>query len=138
MKNLILTIVFTLSAFLGYSQENGITITVTVDNLTSDKGITAFALHTKDTFMKSDGILNVASTIKDGKVKITFDNVQTGEYAILGLHDVNENGRMDFSENGMPIEGFGTSNNVMAFGPPQYEDSKFKFEDKDVELSIRF
>jgi len=134
MKNLILTIVFTMTAFLGYSQENGITITVTVDNLTSDKGIAAFALHTKDTFMKSDGILNVASTIKDG----TFDNVQPGEYAILGLHDVNENGRMDFSENGMPIEGFGTSNNVMAFGPPQYEDSKFKIEDKDVELSIRF
>ncbi|WP_411894433.1 DUF2141 domain-containing protein [Winogradskyella sp. A2] len=138
MKNLFLTIVFTLTTFLSFAQDNGITITVTVDNLTSDKGIAAFALHTKDTFMKGDGVLSVDSTIKEGKVTVKFENVKPGEYAIIGLHDANENGRMDYRENGMPLEGFGTSNNVMSFGPPQYEDSKFVVENKDLEFNIRF
>jgi uncharacterized protein (DUF2141 family) len=138
MKNLFLTIVFTLSTFLSFAQDNGITITVTVDNLTSDKGIAAFALHTKDTFMKGEGVLNVESTIKEGKVTVTFENIKPGEYAIIGLHDANENGRMDYRENGMPLEGFGTSNNVMSFGPPQYHDAKFNVADKDLEMNIRF
>lgn len=138
MKNLFLTIVFTLSTFLSFAQDNGITITVTVNNLTSDKGIAAFALHTKDTFMKGEGVLNVESTIKEGKVTVTFENVKPGEYAIIGLHDANENGRMDYRENGMPLEGFGTSNNLMSFGPPQYQDAKFNVADKDLEMNIRF
>ena len=138
MKNLILTFTFTLSTLLSFSQTDGITITVSVDNLTSDKGIVAFALHTKETFMRGEGVMNTGSAIEKGKVVVTFKNVQPGEYAIIGLHDVNENGRMDYRENGMPLEGFGTSNNVMAFGPPQYDDAKFKVEDKDLEFNIRF
>ena len=138
MKNLILTFTFTLSTLLSFSQTDGITITVSVDNLTSDKGIVAFALHTKETFMRGEGVMNTGSTIEEGKVVVTFKNVQPGEYAIIGLHDVNENGRMDYRENGMPLEGFGTSNNVMAFGPPQYDDAKFKVENKDLEFNIRF
>ena len=45
---------------------------------------------------------------------------------------------MDFNESGMPLESYGTSNNVMTFGPPQYDDAKFKVENNDLELNIRF
>jgi uncharacterized protein (DUF2141 family) len=138
MKNVILTIAFVCSLTFGFAQDKGITITVTVDNLTSDKGKASFSLHTSETFMKGGGIMNASSEIKDGKAVITFINVKPGEYAILGMHDANENGRMDFRENGMPLESYGTSNNVMAFGPPQYEDAKFIVEDKDLELNLRF
>ena len=138
MKKLVLVFTFALSSVLSFAQNEGITITVTVDNLTSDKGVVAFALHTEDTFMKGAGIMNAESKIESGKVIITFKNVQPGEYALLGLHDANENGRMDYRENGMPLESFGTSNNVMAFGPPQYDDAKFKVENEDLDLNIRF
>jgi uncharacterized protein (DUF2141 family) len=138
MKNVILTIAFLFSIAFGFAQDNGITITVTVDNLTSDKGNASFSLHTANTFMKGAGIMNASSEIKNGKAIVTFTNVKPGEYAILGMHDANENGKMDFRENGMPLESFGTSNNVMAFGPPQYDEAKFKVEDKDLNLKIRF
>jgi len=138
MKKLVLLFTFALSTVLSFAQNEGITITVTVDNLTSDKGIVAFALHTEDTFMKGAGVMNAESTIKEGKVSIKFENVKPGEYAIIGLHDTNENGRMDYRENGMPLESFGTSNNVMAFGPPQYDDAKFKVENEDLDLNIKF
>ena len=56
----------------------------------------------------------------------------------MALHDENENQRMDFRGNGMPLESYATSNNTMAFGPPQYDDAKFIVDDKNIELSIRF
>ena len=140
MKNFILTIVLALSATFSYSQEEdtGITITVTIDNVANDNGKVLMSLHTSETFMKGKGIQDMESKIKDGKITITFENVLPGEYAILALHDENDNKRMDFQDNGMPKESFGMSNNVMLMGPPQYDDAKFKVESEDLELNIRF
>ena len=139
MKNLILTFVLALTTLFSFSQEDkGITITVTIDNVKNDTGKVTMSLHTSETFMKGNGVMNAETEIKEGKVTITFENVQPGEYAIMALHDENGNERMDFRENGMPLESYGTSNNVMAFGPPIYDDAKFNVEDKNLELNIRF
>jgi len=138
MKHLILTIALVFTSFFSFAQTEGITITVTIDQVKSDNGKVVMSLHSKDTFMKGAGIMNAESKIKDGKVTITFENVKPGEYAIMALHDENENDRMDFENNGMPKEDYGTSNNVMAFGPPKYDNAKFTAEDKNLELKLRF
>jgi uncharacterized protein (DUF2141 family) len=139
MKTIAITIVLFLNAFLGFSQETkGITITVTIDNVKNDNGKVIMSLHDASSFMKSDGLQNGESTIKDGKVTITFTNVAPGAYAIMALHDVNDNKRMDFQDNGMPKESYGMSNNPMSFGPPQFSEAKFEVADKDLELDIRF
>lgn len=138
MKNLVLTLALALTTLVGFSQDEGITITVTIDNVISDEGKVLMSLHTSETFMKGNGVMDAETEIKDGKVTITFENVLPGEYAILAMHDANDNKRMDFEENGMPKESFGMSNNVMAMGPPQYDDAKFKVEDTDLDLKIRF
>ena len=138
MKNLVLTLALALTTLIGFSQDEGITITVTIDNVISDDGKVLMSLHTSETFMKGNGVMDAETEIKDGKVVITFENVLPGEYALLAMHDANDNKRMDFEENGMPKESFGMSNNVMAMGPPQYDDAKFKVEDEDLDLNIRF
>jgi len=140
MKNLILTFALALTTLFGFSQEEkkGITITVTIDNVKNDTGKVLMSLHTSETFMKGKGIIDAETEIKDGKVTITFENVQPGDYAIMAMHDENDNKRMDFQENGMPLESYGMSNNVMSFGPPVYDDAKFTVEAKDLELNIRF
>ncbi|MAB48848.1 MULTISPECIES: DUF2141 domain-containing protein [Winogradskyella] len=138
MKNLVLTLALAFTSLFSFAQDEGITITVTVDNVTSDKGKVLMSLHTSETFMKGKGIKDAETSIEDGKVTITFENVLPGEYAILALHDENDNKRMDFEDNGMPKESFGMSNNVMAMGPPQYDDAKFTVADKDLDLNIRF
>lgn len=137
MKHLILTLTLVLTSLTSFSQDT-YSITVTIDNVSSDKGLVGFALHTKDTFMKAKPIADADMKIKDGKVSYTFKNVAPGEYAILALHDANENGKMDFRENGMPLEAFGASNNNMAFGPPQYDDAKFIVDKENITLNIRF
>ena len=138
MKTLFLTFALVLTSLFSFSQDSGVTLTLTIDNVISDKGNVKMALHTVDTFMKGKGLDNGQSEIKDGKVTITFENVKPGDYAIIAFHDENENNKMDFRDNGMPLESYGMSNNVMSFGPPQYDDAKFTITDKDLELNIRF
>lgn len=139
MNKLILTFALVLTSLFSYAQEDkGISITVTIDNVKNDKGKILLSLHTSETFMKGKGIKDVETEIKDGKITVTFENVLPGDYAIMALHDENDNQKMDFRENGMPLESYGTSNNPMAFGPPVYDDAKFKAENKDLEVSIRF
>lgn len=138
MKNLILTIALALVSILGYSQhKKGNTLTITIENFTSNDGKALVSLHTADTFMKGPGVENSASEIKDGKAVITFENIAPGDYAVMVLHDANNNERMDFEENGMPKESYGLSNNPRSFGPPVYDDAKFAMGSEDLKLSIR-
>ena len=113
------------------------TITASVVNVTSNDGKVAFALYNKTNFMAMP-LQAKNGKIVDGVSTVIFENIEAGEYAIICYHDKNDNDRMDFQENGMPLEDYGTSNNVMTFGPPQYEGSKFMVTDKKVHLEIKF
>jgi uncharacterized protein (DUF2141 family) len=44
---------------------------------------------------------------------------------------------MDFEPNGMPKEMYGVSNNVMNFGPPQWNDAQFEVASEPIALEIR-
>ncbi len=141
MKATFLSLAFAFFTMLGFSQDNKtetISITVTIDNVKNDTGKVLVSLHSKDTFMKGKGLQNTQSKITDGKVSVTFENVAAGEYAIMTLHDENENNRMDFEDNGMPKENYGMSNNPMSYGPPQFTDAKFEVTTEDLNLKIRF
>ncbi|NAS32881.1 DUF2141 domain-containing protein [Flavobacteriaceae bacterium R38] len=140
MKNLITLFSLLIITSLATAQENkkGIDITVVVENIKSNEGKVLFSLHTSETFMKGAGIQNTASNIEDGKVKITFTNVPEGTYAVMVLHDANDNNRMDFEPNGMPKESYGISNNDMSFGPPQFDAAKFEVKNTNLNLNIRF
>ncbi|XLS27764.1 DUF2141 domain-containing protein [Flavobacteriaceae bacterium M23B6Z8] len=119
-------------------EKTGVTIKVTIDNVRGDEGHVLFSLHTKDTFMKAPAIKNAAVIAKDGLAYAVFENVSPGKYAILALHDKNDNKKMDFEPSGMPKEDYGATNNVMTMGPPNYSDAEFIVENEDLELAIRF
>ena len=133
---LIFALIFTIT--LSNAQTNDQTINVTVNNVTNNTGKVVFSLHTEDTFMKAKSIQSEASNIENGKVHVTFNNVESGTYAIMVLHDENENNAMDFDLNGMPQENYGMSNNPVSYGPPQFVDAKFEVAEKDLDLVIRF
>jgi uncharacterized protein (DUF2141 family) len=112
-------------------------ITATVLNISSDKGIVKFALYNKTNF-RLKPLQSETGNIENGKTTITFKEVAGGEYAIVCYHDKNSNDKMDFQPNGMPLEAYGASNNVMNFGPPRFDDAKFTVVDKNVSLEIKF
>ncbi|QTD39238.1 DUF2141 domain-containing protein [Polaribacter batillariae] len=117
--------------------QNTKTITVTVVNATSDTGKIGYALYTKDNFM-GEPIQGKREKIVNGKSTVVFENVVPGVYAVVCYHDKNNNKKMDFSDNGMPLEDYGASNNVMAFAPPSFKNAKFMLKDKDLKLEIKF
>lgn len=118
-------------------EEATVTVKVTVTNVSGNEGVIRFGLHTKETFLKIP-LMSKKGEIKDGKATVIFENIPAGEYAITCYHDKNSNGKIDFSENGMPLEDYGATNNVMAMGPPVYEDAKFTVQNKSLDLTIRF
>ena len=113
-------------------------ITVTVDNATSDAGAVHFGLYNENTFMKTAPLHSLTSSVKDGKASVVFENVIPGVYAVLCFHDMNGNSQMDFEVNGMPKEAYGASGISMFMGPPQWDDCKFKVEAEAVDLKIKF
>jgi uncharacterized protein (DUF2141 family) len=117
--------------------QNNTTITATVVNVTSDSGKVGFALYDKINF-RMKPIQGKESKIVDGKSTVIFENVAAGEYAVICYHDKNDNDKMDFQSNGMPLEAYGASNNVMNFAPPRFDDAKFTVIDKNVSLEIKF
>lgn len=117
--------------------QKGNTIHVSIDNVSSNNGKVSFALFKKDGFLR-EPIVRVYVEIKDHKSHLTFKDISPGMYAVVCYHDENNNKQMDFSENGMPLEDYGVSNNVLNFGPPDFESSKFEFGDESLNLKIRF
>lgn len=142
MKILIFTISLAVNAFFMQAQVesapnlNGTTITVTIPTK-SDEGTINLGLYTEDIFMKAAPAKSMHVQIKEGKAVAIFENVEPGIYAIALYQDKNSNNTMDFQPNGMPSEPYGTSNNIMSYGPPQWSDAKFIVEDQPIEMEIR-
>lgn len=95
------------------STSEGTTITVTVP-VTSDEGNVLLGLYTEDIFLKAAPMKRAIAEIIDGKAIATFENVAPGTYGISLFQDKNGNKQMDFDVNGMPLEPYGISNNIMS------------------------
>ncbi|GAK97451.1 hypothetical protein JCM19294_1497 [Nonlabens tegetincola] len=133
MKTIITSILLALvSLTINAQEEKTFTLTVTVNNASTDDGKMVYALNTAETWNKKP-YQSTSIEIKDGKAIATFENIPQGEYAVTVLHDKNNNQRMDFADNGMPTEAYGLSNNPMSYGPPQWSEAKFEIsENKEI------
>ncbi len=139
MKTLALIFATVVTTLLSYGQDTAsVTITVTIENVLNDQGKVLAALHTEDTFMKGGGIVTLSEQAKEGELTFVFENVVPGTYAIMTMHDANDNKRMDYEANGMPKESYGLSGNDMMMGPPSFESAKFDVTDEDLKFNIRF
>ncbi|WP_243713623.1 DUF2141 domain-containing protein [Luteimonas terrae] len=57
--------------------------------------------------------------------RVTFDGVPAGRYALMVIHDENGNGTLDTNLVGMPVEGYGFSNNPRVTRKPTFEEAAF-------------
>ncbi len=66
-----------------------------------------------------------------------FENLPEGDYGIAVIHDENKNEKLDFNEFGMPLEGYGHSNNpAKRQGPPDFNETKFVFSAPSTTITI--
>ncbi len=123
---------------MGLAQEKkGVTITVKIQNVDSDEGSVSAILHTKDNFLKDDGVAATKVAAKKGQVTLAFENIPPGTYAILAMHDANDNDKMDLFL-GIPKEQYATSGKKNTFGPPRFNSSKFLVGSEDQTLVLKF
>ena len=75
--------------------------------------------------------------IEGGQSQTTI-SLPAGTYALLAVHDEDQNGAMDTNFIGIPREGLGSSNNPRSsFGPPGFDDAGFSLSanlTKSIEL----
>lgn len=67
---------------------------------------------------------------------VTFDGVPAGRYALMVIHDENGNGRLDTNLVGMPVEGYGFSNNPRVMRKPTFEEAAFDLGADALALDI--
>ncbi len=57
--------------------------------------------------------------------RVDFANVPAGRYAVMVIHDENGNGTLDTNFVGMPVEGYGFSNNPRVMRRPTFDEAAF-------------
>jgi uncharacterized protein (DUF2141 family) len=114
-----------------YNAQNGGSILINITNIRSNNGKVNVSL-----FAAADGFpsnpqkaVAVQSVVIQGnQVRLRFDNLPFGTYAIACLHDENGNGKIDTNLVGIPKEGYGASNNAVSkLSAPKFEAAKFAF-----------
>ncbi|PKA99891.1 uncharacterized protein (DUF2141 family) [Flavobacteriaceae bacterium MAR_2009_75] len=133
----ILAFLFTLNV-INAQEDKTATLKITIENVSSGEGTILASLHTEDTFLKTPGVASTEATAEEGTVTLEFENVDPGTYAILVIHDRNDNKQMDFDASGMPTESYGQTGDINLYGPPVFADSKFEMTGEDQEFNIRF
>jgi len=67
-----------------------------------------------------------------------FETLAPGTYGVAVLHDQNNNGKLDFDDMGMPLEGYGHSNNPRKReGPPRFDETKLTLTEPATSIEIQ-
>lgn len=120
--------------------EQGVLLTVRVAGLRNERGRVAVAL-----FAAAQGfpdqrraLVGQLAQIEGGRAAVTFSGVRPGVYAVAVLHDENDNAKMDFNFLGMPLEGYGFSNDASAaLGPPSFAAAAFRLSPRPSYVAVR-
>jgi uncharacterized protein (DUF2141 family) len=70
------------------------------------------------------------------EANFTFKDLKPGSYAVLITHDENDNGKLDTNVMGMPLEGYGFSNNPQVMRKPTWAEARFEVGAADSAINI--
>ncbi len=106
-------------------------IVVRISNLRNDSGNVVAELYPNDpaNFLKGRARIERAfqPAVGEGTVDVCLTAPQPGTYAVAVYHDENANIKFDKNWIGLPVEGYGISNNPTFFlGPPAFDEAKFE------------
>ena len=66
----------------------------------------------------------------------TFKDLAPGTYALMITHDENGNGKLDTNALGMPLEGYGFSNNPRVMRKPTFAEAQFTVGADNVVVAV--
>jgi len=121
-----------------FAQEQN--IKVIIENVKDEQGSILIALYNSEAHYMKERFRELKLAAHKGQVSGVIENVPAGTYAISVMHDANDNLQLDTNAMGIPIEGFGFSNNAMGmFGPPAYKKVVFDFpKQKEIVIKMKY
>jgi uncharacterized protein (DUF2141 family) len=123
--------------------EAAATLTVRITGIRNAKGKIGVVLFKDGKGFPSD----ITSAVAASQVEIdpqtlsatvVFKGLPQGVYAASVLHDENLTGKMEFDSQGIPLSGYGLSNNPdTSQGPPTPEQAKFTVNQPEATIEIK-
>ena len=126
--------------FADIASSSSVQVDIWVTQARSDRGVVlALMFATSEGFpgRLERAVDRAKSKIVDGRAQLVFREVPSGTYAVVVVHDENNNQALDTNLLGIPNEGVGVSNNPQTrLGPPRFEDAKFSVKRHDLKKRI--
>ena len=111
------------------------TLTVKVIGMRNANGKIRLALMRDSNPVEKREVEIDAATLS---AQTVFENLSQGVYSVFVFQDENMNGKMDYDEMGIPLEGYGASNNPeKRMGPPDPVEAKFTIDQAKVAIEIK-
>jgi uncharacterized protein (DUF2141 family) len=113
-----------------------LSLTIEITNLKNNHGHVLLSLYDENEVQ----IKGLKSSIDSSKSKFQINGLKPAKYAFKYFHDENDNDHLETNSLGIPLEGFGFSNNAKGFlGPPSFEKWVFELvKDKKVECHPKY
>jgi uncharacterized protein (DUF2141 family) len=140
-------ILLTLSTVPVFSAE----LRLTISGVRSDSGEILIALYdnadgfrsaianaAKRGLMPDSGrLIGTAIRAERGTQSTVFTQLTPGRYALVVIHDENDNGRLDENAFGAPSEGYGFGNDARRFfGAPSFDSAAVTMGNTDINTSV--
>lgn len=126
-------VVFVLAIITGLIHAQTSSLDLTITNIRNSNGSVKWAVFKNESQYKTNSEYVDAGSVesKTGSVIINLKDIPDGNYSISVYHDENNNSQIDFNLLGLPVEGFGFSNNpIIYFGAPEYRECVFEKKGK--------
>jgi uncharacterized protein (DUF2141 family) len=109
-------------------------------NLRSSNGTFRCELFNSAQGFPRDGKASVGHQVvrvENKRAACVFQGLPAGDYAVVAMHDENDNGKMDYNFLGIPVEGYGFSNNPrVLLKAPSFDAAKFRYEGGVLKVPI--
>jgi uncharacterized protein (DUF2141 family) len=139
VKIYLLLLLFIFSA-TSFGETSKGSIIINVNKLRTSKGIVKIHLFDKKEGFPTEGkrsMITVYGEIQNNKATVTLKEIPFGTYAICILHDEDKSGFLETNWLGIPIEGYGFSNDASAFlSAPSFEKASFKLKEQKLTVNI--
>ena len=102
-------------------------LTVNLEGLRAQSGLVKVALVNSAEAWdgKAAPVQATGAPAKGETAQFTFKDLKPGRYAVMITHDENGNGKLDTNLIGMPVEGYGFSNNPRVMRKPTWDETRF-------------
>jgi len=123
------------------AEPNQVPLQVSVSGMRSTKGNITITIYPDEPSHFLDGAYKVARQELPVTLPVTsacFVLPAPGYYAVALFHDENDNHHFDTNSLGIPVEGYGFSNNpTLYFGPPGLAQVRFAVNPGENPIAIR-